>query len=698
MRRVVWLLAVAAVGAVAGCGEAKSNPGSRSGTGAGAGAGGEITTAEIVRAMAALAGELPARDEVASWARKLDAGEVTLDAYIDALLGGERFARDVMPSLLFGSYVNIRNYYALPSAFLLRTPDGGGPLYLRAPCDASAAVEVHPWWDLTATVAVCPDAYRPEKWAMAPGEHSYKADVDVSCDSQIASPEIAGEPRCGCGPNLIRCLRNEDEYDAFNASLMDEVKRTTAYVVAHDLPMATLFTGNATFRDRNVELYYRRQQIGALRPDHPERVLAGVDAWPAGGKWAPRDEARPGQHAGVLTTPQILHWSPDRRQRQRLYYEVLWCNLRNTFGATTHKVLELNAAGNNFFNHASWARLAHTELCTTCHARLDYGFQYFMGYQDSRASTHYDPRLQLAGDGPLYGRDIDDPRGEAPLTPQGFAKLATAQPEFASCMANHFVTYVLGDRATADDVAAIEGAVATSGRFRPVMKVALQRFARRWREHATVAAASPPARPRPGAHGGIVVSPPLREALDRWCVDCHDEGAYSDAPDADLRPFDFRGAEQPRALLVSMADKAAFGTMPKHGRLDDATRDHLVGLLLDELWPDPAARREAERYYLGRGRGLPAHQIDNALFTIDRIAHGRPRIGWGALERGIWSDQSTVTPGFVALTSLEALRACASSGSARLEACLHDALSLRTLTRSPTPTPAPAGAPAPSKP
>lgn len=269
--------------------------------------------------------------------------------------------------------------------------------------------------------------------------------------------------------------------------------------------------------------------------------------------------------AGVLTTPQILHWLPDRRQRQRGYYEMMWCNLRNSFGATTHKVLELNASGNNFFVHDSWERLAHTELCMN--ARLDYGAQFFAGFPDSRASTHYNPALQTIGTGPLYGRDLRDPRGEAPLTPQGFAALATEQSDFQSCMTSHFVSYVLGDRATDDDLRTIEAAVAQTQSFKASMKVALERYAKRWREdhredlreatHSAAGDARGAERPvgsrpapsasvaaaRSGSPGSVRVSAALREQLDQHCVECHDEAPYTDHADSDDLPYDFTGSE-----------------------------------------------------------------------------------------------------------------------------------------------------------
>ncbi|HEY0191254.1 MAG TPA: hypothetical protein VGC42_09055, partial [Kofleriaceae bacterium] len=269
-------------------------------------------TAEMLATMATLVGASPESASVETWAQKIDRGEAPLDGYLDQLLATERFGREVIPSLMFASFVNVRNYYALPSAMILKHA-ADGTMYLRAPCAAADSVRVHPWWDLDAEVKVCPDSYRPDKWMLEPGEHSYKTAMVLACDSQVGSPELETHSLCGCGPSLIRCLRDEDQYNQLTQSFMAEVKQTTAYVVDHDLPMASLFTGNATFRDRNAELYYRRQNIGSRQLSRVKRELADLDEWPEHGKWAPREELVPGQHAGVLTAPQILHWLPDRR-------------------------------------------------------------------------------------------------------------------------------------------------------------------------------------------------------------------------------------------------------------------------------------------------------------------------------------------------------------------------------------------------
>jgi hypothetical protein len=214
------------------------------------------------------------------------------------------------------------------------------------------------------------------------------------------------------------------------------------------------------------------------------------------------------------------------------------------------------------------------------------------------------------------------------------------------------------------------------------MKAALERYVARWR--TIIPAQLPPEVPPPS--GALVaINPPLRAQLDRHCADCHDEVPYNDTADGGERPFDFRPAQLPRALLVSMTDHVAFGTMPKDEPLEARAREELVTLLIDTLWSDPAARKEAEGYHLGKGRGLPAHQVDNAIHLIDQKAQG-PGVAWGAIERGIWSDQSTITPGFLALTGLEALRACAKARDERgvnLETCLDEATSIGVLSRWP---------------
>jgi hypothetical protein len=344
-------------------------------------------------------------------------------------------------------------------------------------------------------------------------------------------------------------------------------------------------------------------------------------------------------------------------------------------------------------------------LCTNCHARLDYGFQFWMGYPDARASTHYVPELQREGKGPLYGDDIDDPRGDATLTPQAFAKLAVAQPEFNRCMSGKVVDYVLGDRASAEDRDVVRKAFAAKHSFKEAMRVALGRYAWHWMQTtpvATTAAATaatpakapePPAAAPAGAAGDrpagerVSINGSLREHIDEHCVDCHDEVEFIDSSKTYGLRFDFRGDQLPRELVVRMVDHLAYRKMPKDtDAMDDATRARMVELFISALWQDPDARREARTYYLDGMRPLPAHHIDVAMIALDNNAGKESGVEWGMLERALYPDQAIMTPGYIAVTALEALEACAGAGqdsSRELVLCLERTLTVSRLSRWP---------------
>ena len=82
--------------------------------------------------------------------------------------------------------------------------------------------------------------------------------------------------------------------------------------------------------------------------------------------------------------------------------------------------------------------------------------------------------------------------------------------------------------------------------------------------------------------------------------------------------------------------------------------------------------------------------LADLTFNDDQPAVGEPNAGvgaWGAFERGIWADQASLTPGFLAVTGLDAVSACARSQETEavteLEDCLRRALSLKILSRWP---------------
>ncbi len=643
-------------------------------------------TAVLVERIAALTGGGVSHHEVLNWSLRIDHSN-DWGEFLDARLSSEAFSRSLMPALIFGLYFSAANYYAVPSGFILQVQaSAGGPIYyLREPCKPEEAEEVTPWWALKGKVRICPDSYRPDQWVVAPNTGTYHSKMPISCDSQVGSPENETASICGCGPYLIRCLPSRELYDAFNRSMRNEVAQTTAYVVENDLPLETLFTGRETFRDRNVELIYRRQLIGSTRnPDVP-KVLEGIEAWPVKGRWAPRPELIEGQHAGLLTAPQLLHWLPDRRQRQRGFFEILWCRGKNNFGATTEKVIEINKTPNLAFVHDSWKRLAHTEICENCHARLDYGFQFFFGYPDSRASIHYDPELQLPGEGPFYGNDSHDLRGQGRLTPAGFAAIALAQPEFIGCAADKIAGHVFASSANSKDHALVTAELSKTHNLRATFRRALERMIEESSERR-------PALPNPPASEGladldvrpnIAVSPALRTQLDDWCVDCHYEVTYKDG-DAWGVPYDLRSNDLPRSLLVRALDHVAFGHMPKEGDMSRDQRKALVQLFVDNLWGTGKARQEALDYYLTDLQLPMAQSIDSIMSTI-RTASDEPPLEWGLLERGLSVEQTAFTPGVAATSALEAAHACGARPADEVEACIEDVLRLPNLVRTALP-------------
>lgn len=647
---------------------------------------------QLLRTLDIMAAANSDPEVLTNWAFSIQSGDKSIDDFLDVLVESPGLGVQVAPSLIFGAYLNVHNYYVMPTGYNLKQsePDDKGRVihFIREPCKADEAVSVEPWWALDTKILVCPDTYRPERWTIDVNEHDYKSRMPLACDSQVGSPEKESKSICGCGPNLIRCMPGVEQYMEHHASIKNEVRMTTAHVVENDMPLDQLFVGNETFRDRRAEFLYRRRRVGALKISDAASLLKDLAAWPDRGKWAPRSEVATGEHAGVLTSHQLLNWSPDRRQRQRQIFEIMWCAGRNSFGATTQKIFEVSQSANLAFVHDSWQKLAHMEFCTNCHARLDYGFQYWLGYPDARAGTHYVPELQAKGEGEFYGEDIQDLRGKAQLTPASFARMAIKQPEFEECMTKHVVNYVLGDRATPEDRATVRRAFAAKHSFKEAVRVAMGRYAWYWLGKEPSPLPSPKTvASQNSSPDKVKIGSELRERIDESCVDCHDKEAFVDSSTSYGKPFDLRGPELARELVVRMTDHVAYRKMPKdEDSLSEAERIELVDLLISTLWSDDGARREARSYYLGQMRSMPAHQIDVAIQSIDFNAGHEPGIEWGLIERALYSDQALMTPGYLATTALEALIACSPEGqndSRVLLSCLERTFSISRLSRWP---------------
>jgi hypothetical protein len=629
----------------------------------------------LLESLALLAtGDTPGAPALEGWKHRLDSGEATLEQFVDAQLADPRFARVVAPSMLFGLFANIPSE-VLHEGYILSSKDtpGGPILYLREPCTPEQAERVHPWWAMDTEVRVCPEAHRPERFVEpTTGRH---------CSAVTSSPGQESVPYCGCGPNLLRCFRDEDQWVAFTRSMVEEIGLTTAHIINSDLPISTAFTTNATVRDRNAELLYQRWRV-----ESGER--AGLDPlpdWKEGPRLAPRHESIPGQHAGVLTASQFVFTSFARRATLKHFYQRLWCVEPDSSHVATDTILKLRDA--NLEVTGRNKELASMPVCTRCHARLDHGMSFFSGFPDGRTAQHFVPSDQKAGTGRLYVEDIADLRGEAELTPAGFARLAVAQPEFARCMVQDVSRHVFSTDASDVDERDMRAAFTRRGNLKDLMRTALLRYAARaWETPVTASApAKPPAASAPEQE--VPLPPSLKNRLDASCVECH--GGREDLQS-------FMAEVLPRDTLQQMLSAVAFERMPKGDRLAPRERRVLVRELIDTLWTDEAERREAYGYFGDWMRALPIYpvggdvQVAGNYSTTPALDAIRTRAGverksdWDLVEIIIQQDAEQFTPGFTAVTALEAIRACRASGAQgkELEACLERASSLKGMVNT----------------
>jgi mono/diheme cytochrome c family protein len=624
----------------------------------------------LLESLALLAtGDTPGAPALEGWKQRLDSGQATLEQFVEAQLADPRFARVVAPSMLFGLFANIPSEVLHDGYILSRKDTPGGPvLYLREPCAPEQAERVQPWWALDTEVRVCPEAHRPERFVEpSTGRH---------CSAVTSSPGQESVPYCGCGPNLLRCFRDEEQRVAFTRSMVEEIGLTTAYVIHQDLPISTTFTTNATVRDRNAELLYQRWRVeSGERPG-----LEPLQDWSEGPRLAPRHESVPGQHAGVLTASQFVFTSFARRATLKHFYQRLWCVEPDSSHVATDTILKLRDA--NLEATGRNQELASMPVCTRCHARLDHGMSFFTGFPDGRMAQHFDPTAQKPGTGRLYVEELGDLRGEAELTPAGFARLAVAQPEFARCMVQDVSRHVFSTDASSVDERDMRAAFLRRGNLKDLMRTALLRYAGRAWEQPGATSAPAMASAASAPEQEVLLPRGLKDRIARHCVECH--GGRED-----LRSF--MDEALPRDTLQRMLSAVAFERMPQGDRLDPRERRALVRELVDTLWTEEADRREAYGYFGDWMRALPIYpvggdvQVAGNYSTTPALDAIRTRAGverksdWDLVEIIIQQDAEQFTPGFAAVTALEAIRACRSSGAQgkELEACLERASSLK---------------------
>jgi hypothetical protein len=530
---------------------------------------------------------------------KLAAGGNTAEAYsryIDELLQRPELANVATRVLrIIGS--NSRSLWA-ETPLLHQTVDKTTVYYIRKPCDPKQAVSVKPWWDLGTKVLVCPDSYRPEVFAAPDGN---------TCSGVYAAPYQPDSP-CGCGPNLMRCSTPEQK-EAMAKAISAEATGTMAWVINGNLPLETLFASPESFRPPLAELLYQRWRVE--NRDVPSlEALPDWRKWPKDGKWAPRPQSKPDQHAGIFTN----HYTPQAVDSQRLkvsgFLDTLWCEDQDSLRVKTATVLEVaDKLDGNLRSKVGWEELAARPLCTTCHARIDYGVQFFTGVQWYFKALHYVGSAQQDVEGELYVRDIDDPRGKARRNPQGFIKLAMAQPEFKACMSKDLLVHAFGSSdeptlQTLDD--SLQAIVERKGTFRELMKTTLEAY--KDRALAVKPKAHPPAPSRDSAKL-------VAELVKDRCDSCHD--ADDGEPTALILKHGenwcrIAGADCAR-LGVEIFTAIAFDRMPKRHPLPAEDKHRFFEVISPLAWPNPRSRAMAQRYFMDYGQAPPVHASDAML-------------------------------------------------------------------------------------
>ena len=460
-------------------------------------------------------------------------------------------AADLAPKVLFPREATLVTILGRDST-LHRTMDRGKAILARSEneCGLADAVEVTPWWDVSTKVLVCPQSYKPEVLTEV-------LDVPGVGREEFGCPNsVASTGACGCGPYLMWCAP-EELADEVLPSYRAELNATITTLIKRGARLPELFLTDGSFRSRLAERWYARARV--LRGDSPDLVFAELARWPVDGKWAPRDLPRE-QLAGILTTPQLL-WEEDvPRTRLLMLQKALWCVESRSVNVDAHRILALGRKDFRW-SSAEEYELAHTPVCDSCHARLDYGIPFFRAYRDEtfRAPSETKP-------GKVYFSDIKDLRAEVPgdATPLAYATQAVVQKEFGQCLTSKVVEQVFGDEALSADYRAVLAAYEADQSYRSMLTIALERrFAQ---------LTSPP---------GATTAPLALDALlEQKCRACHDEDSDLVLSSATLDP----------ALAIKAAKAVSEGRMPRsYPPLGWPEREAVIDGLLSKV-PSPIER------------------------------------------------------------------------------------------------------------
>jgi hypothetical protein len=589
----------------------------------------------------------PSAQELGFLRGRIQRGELKLDEHVRMLVKDPRFGQQTAPRILLGQFAMpvLRELAMMP--MMRAEPDSAGKVvhFVREPCASNKAEKVRPWWAMDTEILVCPDAHQPT--------HIVEPKTGWRCGAYNLN--FYSSTYCGCGPNLIYCTADGAHRDALAVSAWNEVADTIAEVVNEDRPIAQVFTSNETVRDRNAESFYQMWRVtdGQLR-----NFPVDVSGWPAQGKKGPRHDGMLGQNAGILSTPFMVFLSDTQRARMRDYFEVLWCTPPESSGVTTETIFGLGAA--NLREGEGWRKLATKPVCENCHARLDFGMQFFPGFPDTYRSQAITAKDFKAGQGPLYAMNAKDPRGAAVLTPVGFANLATAAPEFSACMVERVGRHVFGGEL--DDAGEQELAEAFQKHptLQTLMEVALRRYAHLRLTSVTQASSRSYDAALPSTEGVVVLSSKVQALLEQECTACHGEDDV----------LSLQGGSLPKTLVPKLIEQVAFGRMPKNAFMSSASRRVLVESLLPTVSPDDVVLGKLQDFYLTGMRASRVHDRPALLARLAAVASIRfEGERWPGNQEEV---DETLSPQFALGLALSAAAACEKAGGS-FEACIAKA-------------------------
>ena len=125
--RVREILVCMATVALASCGSSKGDSKAADASGGG-------STQELVETLSLLSGDALSATAIEAWVGKIERHEATTDALIHELIESSSIGERVAPNLLFTSFLNAKNYYAVPAMYTLQqvASSSGPPILLFA--------------------------------------------------------------------------------------------------------------------------------------------------------------------------------------------------------------------------------------------------------------------------------------------------------------------------------------------------------------------------------------------------------------------------------------------------------------------------------------------------------------------------------------------------------------------------------------